>query len=146
MPGIGVGMNRFRTGLNWFRYSGHDWHAEEAESADGIRMLEWIGLCGAAAAAMLICAALSTWTLLDAVLLAIAGALALAVGFLLKRHQHFNRTLAAERRHLHTAVSNIPQGLVVYDASARIVICNQQYLDMFGLSPDVAKPGCTCSG
>ena len=26
---------------------------------------------------------------------------------------------------------------------ARIVICNQPYIEMFGLSPDVAKPGCT---
>jgi diguanylate cyclase (GGDEF)-like protein len=136
-------MSRFRTGLNWFRYNGRDWPAEEAESADGMRMLEWIGLCGAAAAAILICIAVSAGTLLDAVLLAVAGALALTVGFLLKRHQHFNRTLAAERRHLYTAVNNIPQGLLVYDASARIVICNQQYLDMFGLSPDVAKPGCS---
>jgi diguanylate cyclase (GGDEF)-like protein len=40
-------------------------------------------------------------------------------------------------------VNNIPQGLVLYDASARIIICNQPYLDMFGLSPDVARPGCT---
>ena len=51
--------------------------------------------------------------------------------------------LAAERRQLTVAVNNIPQGLVLYDASARIVICNQPYIDMFGLSPDVAKPGCT---
>ena len=25
----------------------------------------------------------------------------------------------------------------------RIIICNQPYIEMFGLSPDVAKPGCT---
>ncbi len=34
------------------------------------------------------------------------------------------------------------QALLLFDASARLVICNQQYIDMFGLSPDVAKPGC----
>ena len=54
-----------------------------------------------------------------------------------------DQRLAAERRQLSIAVNNIPQGLVLYDASARIVICNQPYIDMFGLSPDVAKPGCT---
>ena len=54
-----------------------------------------------------------------------------------------DQRLAAERRQLSIAVNNIPQGLVLYDASARIIICNQPYLDMFGLSPDVAKPGCT---
>ena len=40
-------------------------------------------------------------------------------------------------------MNNIPQGLVLYDASARIIICNEPYSEMFGLSPDVAKPGCT---
>ena len=34
------------------------------------------------------------------------------------------------------------QGLVLYDASARIVICNQRYLDMYELSTDIVKPGC----
>jgi predicted signal transduction protein with EAL and GGDEF domain len=32
---------------------------------------------------------------------------------------------------------------VLYDESARIVVCNQPYLDMFGLSPDIARQGCT---
>jgi PAS domain-containing protein len=39
-------------------------------------------------------------------------------------------------RHLQRR-NNIPQGLVLYDASARIVVCNQPYIDMFGLSADV---------
>ena len=34
------------------------------------------------------------------------------------------------------------QGLVLYDASARVVICNQRYIDMYGLSTDIVKPGC----
>ena len=33
------------------------------------------------------------------------------------------------------------QGLVLYDASARIVVCNQRYIDMYGLSTDVVKAG-----
>jgi diguanylate cyclase (GGDEF)-like protein len=61
----------------------------------------------------------------------------------LRRHRLTDQRLVAERRQLSIAVNNIPQGLVLYDASARIIICNQPYLDMFGLSPDVAKPGCT---
>src|SRR5215470_7911297 len=79
----------------------------------------------------------------ECVLLAAVAILALTVGLLLRRHQWFHRALAAERRQLRTAVDNIPQGLVLYDASARIVICNTPYIDMFGLSPDVAKQGCT---
>jgi predicted signal transduction protein with EAL and GGDEF domain len=46
----------------------------------------------------------------------------------------------SERRQLSIAVNNIPQGLVLYDASARIIICNQPYLDMFGLSPTWPSP------
>ncbi|UGY20739.1 EAL domain-containing protein [Bradyrhizobium septentrionale] len=65
------------------------------------------------------------------------------VFLLLKRHQISDDRLAAERRNLTTAVNNIPQGLVLYDASARIIICNRPYIEMFGLSPDIAKPGCT---
>src|SRR5204863_232751 len=80
---------------------------------------------------------------LEFALLAIVAILALTIALLLKRHQWFHRALAAERRQLRTAVDNIPQGLVLYDASARIVACNQPYLDMFGLSADIARQGCT---
>jgi diguanylate cyclase (GGDEF)-like protein/PAS domain S-box-containing protein len=31
---------------------------------------------------------------------------------------------------------------VLYDASARVVICNQRYVGMYGLSTDIVKPGC----
>src|SRR5450755_3962706 len=64
------------------------------------------------------------------------------VGLWLKR-QSSNRRLAVERRELSVAVNNIPQGLVLYDNSSRVTVCNQRYIEMFGLSPDVAKPGCT---
>ena len=33
------------------------------------------------------------------------------------------------------------QGLVLYDASERLVLYNQRFIDMFGLSPDIVKPG-----
>ncbi|WGR92524.1 PAS-domain containing protein [Bradyrhizobium sp. ISRA435] len=67
--------------------------------------------------------------------------LTVIVVLMLKRHQISDQRLAAERRNLSTAVNNIPQGLILYDASARIIICNRPYLEMFGLSPDIAKPG-----
>ncbi|MCC8970670.1 EAL domain-containing protein [Bradyrhizobium sp. Cham227] len=69
--------------------------------------------------------------------------MAVIVFLLLKRHEISDERLATERRNLVTAVNNIPQGLVLYDASARVIICNRPYIEMFGLSPDVAKPGCT---
>src|SRR3981189_1358097 len=87
--------------------------------------------------------ATSAWGLRERVLLALVAILAVVVGLLLRRHRISDQRLAAERRQLSVAVNNIPQGLVLYDASARIIICNQPYIEMFGLSPEVVKPGCT---
>ena len=87
--------------------------------------------------------ATSGWSLRERLLLALVAIFAVVAGLLLRRDRLTDQRLAAERRQLSIAVNNIPQGLVLYDASARIIICNQPYLDMFGLSPDVAKPGCT---
>ena len=53
------------------------------------------------------------------------------------------RLEALERQRLDIAVNNIPHGLLLYDAANRIVVSNQRYLEMYGLSPDVVKPGCS---
>jgi diguanylate cyclase (GGDEF)-like protein len=106
----------------------------------------WVGplaLCAGLSAAVLLGITVVDWSLRERVLLAVAVALAVVVGLLLMRQRSSGRRLEAERRQLAVAVNNIPQGLVLYDASARIVTCNQPYLDMFGLSPEVVKPGCT---
>ncbi len=83
------------------------------------------------------------WSVRERVLLALVVSLVMVAGLLVRRHRVADQRSAAERRHLATALNNIPQGLVLYDSSARIVVCNQPYLDMFGLSADVARPGCT---
>ena len=95
------------------------------------------------AVAILADTATSAWGVREHALFATIGILAVIVSLLLRHHRLTDQRLAAERRQLIVAVNNIPQGLVLYDASARIVICNQPYIEMFGLSPDVAKPGCT---
>src|SRR5437899_13016058 len=106
--------------------------------------ITWFALCCALLATAVVGdIATSGWSLRERLLLALVAVLALVAGLLLRRDRLTDRRLAAERRQLSIAVNNIPQGLVLYDASARIIICNQPYLDMFGLSPDVAKPGCT---
>lgn len=46
-------------------------------------------------------------------------------------------------RHLTDALNYMSQGLCMFDAAARIVVCNRQYVRMYGLSPEVVKPGCT---
>jgi methyl-accepting chemotaxis protein len=46
-------------------------------------------------------------------------------------------------RHLMNALSYMSQGVCMFDAAARIVVCNQQYLKMYKLSSQIVKPGCT---
>ena len=40
------------------------------------------------------------------------------------------------------ALNNMSQGLVTFDATATMIICNRRYLEMYGLSDDIVKPGC----
>jgi methyl-accepting chemotaxis protein len=53
------------------------------------------------------------------------------------------RHLLGRHRRLAAALGNMSQGLCMFDSSARVVIANEQYLQMYRLSPDVVKPGCT---
>src|SRR6476646_2798198 len=39
------------------------------------------------------------------------------------------------------ALNNIPQGLLMFDSDARLVVINERYIEMYGLSRDVVKPG-----
>jgi len=41
------------------------------------------------------------------------------------------------------AINNMSQGLVMFDSEARLVICNRRYLDMYHLSSEIVKPGCS---
>jgi diguanylate cyclase (GGDEF)-like protein len=79
-----------------------------------------------------------------------AGSAALVIGFTLflivrklsRQHQGSERRLALEKERLDTAINNMSQGLLLYDSDARIVLCNERYLEMYHLSPEVIKPGC----
>jgi methyl-accepting chemotaxis protein len=42
---------------------------------------------------------------------------------------------------LRTALNTMSQGLCMFDAEAKLVICNEQYLQLFGLSAASIKPG-----
>ena len=43
---------------------------------------------------------------------------------------------------LATALNNMTQGVIMFDASDRLVICNDRYLEMYDLPRDAVKPGC----
>ncbi|MBI5321953.1 EAL domain-containing protein [Bradyrhizobium sp.] len=68
--------------------------------------------------------------------LVIATTLFLIVRQLSRQHR-------LEKHRLNTAVDNMRQGLLLFDSSQRLVVCNERYIEMFGLSPDVVKPGCS---
>jgi methyl-accepting chemotaxis protein len=38
-------------------------------------------------------------------------------------------------------LNNMTQAVVMFDATGRLILCNNQYLTMYGLSPAVVKPG-----
>lgn len=44
-------------------------------------------------------------------------------------------------RHAFTAIDSMTQGLVMYDRNERLVFCNRRFIEIYGLSPDVVKPG-----
>jgi len=124
--------------------SGQQMSGDAAGPAQGAGAITWLAACCVLLAAAVVGdIATSGWSLRERLLLALVAVLGVAAGLLLRRDRLTDRRMAAERRQLSIAVNNIPQGLVLYDASARIIICNQPYLDMFGLSPDVARPGCS---
>jgi len=72
-------------------------------------------------------------------LLIAAGLICLLAAFgatVLFRRSHGRRsTLFA------TAINNMSQGLVMFDATEQLVLCNSRYLEMYGLSPSIVKPG-----
>jgi diguanylate cyclase (GGDEF)-like protein len=49
----------------------------------------------------------------------------------------------SDQRLLHTVLDNMSQGVLLFDADARLVFCNRRYIEMYGLTSDLAKPGST---
>jgi PAS domain-containing protein len=44
---------------------------------------------------------------------------------------------------LNTVLDNLAQGVLMFDADMRLVFFNQRFFDMYGISKDIAKSGCT---
>ncbi len=57
-----------------------------------------------------------------------------------------DQTLGALEKTNHrfdAALNNMSQGLIMMDKEERIVVCNDRYIEMYDLSRDIVKPGCT---
>lgn len=52
-----------------------------------------------------------------------------------------SKQLHARNAHFDAALNNMVQGLCLFDNQQRLLVCNRRYLDMYGFSPDVVKPG-----
>ncbi len=73
----------------------------------------------------------------------IAVLLFLAVRRLSRDHAASQRRVMLEKQRLDKAINNMTQGLLLFDSSERLVVCNNRYIEMYGLSPRIIKPGAT---
>ena len=53
------------------------------------------------------------------------------------------RRMQTDNERMGVAINNMSHGLCMFDGRERLVICNKRYLDLYQLSEDVVKPGCT---
>ncbi len=53
-----------------------------------------------------------------------------------------NAQLSSFQAQTSAALENMSQGLVMFDSSNRLVVCNKRYLEMYGLSPEIVRLGC----
>jgi len=44
---------------------------------------------------------------------------------------------------LELVMDNMAQGLCMFDGDQRLIVCNQRYAEMYGLSPEIVRPGTT---
>jgi len=73
----------------------------------------------------------------------IAVLLFLVVRRLSRDHAASQRRLTLEKQRLDKAINNMTQGLLLFDSSERLVVCNNRYIEMYGLSPRIIRPGAT---
>ncbi len=90
---------------------------------DPARVMAWVTGAPPATAALAISAVAAMLMFAIAALLAIVGML--------------RRSLRVS-----SALDNMTQGLCMFDASARLILCNEPYLEMYGLTRKQAYPGC----
>jgi CHASE1-domain containing sensor protein len=54
-----------------------------------------------------------------------------------------NNQLVTQNVRFDTALNNMMQGLLMFDSEERIVVCNDRYIEMYELSREIVRPGCT---
>jgi len=89
-------------------------------------------------------AALADWRDQTRFLIGVGGSFVLLMSAMLSLAvRKLSRQHRMEKQRLDTAINNMTQGLLLFDASQRLVVCNQRYIEMYGLSAGALKPGCS---
>ena len=57
-----------------------------------------------------------------------------------------SQQLHAKNIHFDTALSNMVQGLCMFDKDQRLIVVNRRYLEIYGFSAEIVKPGITLRG
>jgi PAS domain-containing protein len=78
--------------------------------------------------------------------LSIGALVFLVLGSLMLRHQsrgrrQYQQEVNEAKRKLDTAISHMSQGLMMFDSSRRLALCNRRYVELYGVSPEVVQPG-----
>jgi len=66
-----------------------------------------------------------------------------AVMFMHRRRQRSVDVSGGSGALLSMVINNMTQGVILFDGRERVLVCNDRYVEMYGLSPNVVKPGCT---
>lgn len=53
------------------------------------------------------------------------------------------KALRLQTERIEHAVANMSHGLTMFGADERLIVCNRQYLEIYGLDPEIVKPGVT---
>jgi methyl-accepting chemotaxis protein len=53
----------------------------------------------------------------------------------------FSRRVRTRRARLNAALNNMSEGLCMFDGGARLVLCNDRYIEIYGLDPVLTRPG-----
>lgn len=60
-----------------------------------------------------------------------------------EQREQLNARLAAQHEQLDAALENMLQGVAMFDAEQRLIVCNRRYAAMYGLTAEQVRPGTT---
>lgn len=66
-----------------------------------------------------------------------------ATEFVLRETERVHKLLTKQKVQLDAALENMSQGLVMLDGNHKMLLCNRRYIEIYGLSPEIVKPGLT---